>query len=569
MDPEAVAKAAAAGRTIAELEAEVDRLRAARAAWRRRAAALAASSTTLVAADEPDRLPAALLRLAADVAEAEAGVLVLVEEDEQELSSRIAVGPCADQLRRTRLDIGECIAGWVIEHGEPAVVPDVNKDRRWQADRYERLGCAVTDMLCIPVRSRDGVLGAVQLINKRGPESFDVADLQVLQPIAAFTAVALDNARLYEEFQRRITELRTLTGVGMAVTARLRLEELLNTIVYLATSVLRAEASSLLLLNEAGDALEFVVALGAKSKEVKELTVPLGEGVAGWVAEHGEALLVPDAAKEPRFTGRIAREVGFPVASILCVPLRAQDEVVGVIELLNPVDGRPFDEHDSDLLTTLANQAAIAIKNARLLESQRELFYSTVDALAALIDANDPYTHGHSRAVARYCDMIAEELGLEAAQRETLQLAALLHDIGKLAVDRALIQKSADLTDQELQQIRAHPAVGATVMEHIEHQLMQEVVASIRHHHEWYDGSGFPDHLWGEDIPLLARIIGVADAFHAMISDRPYRPARAPEEAFRELYTWSGVQFDKRAVDALYRAWQANGEGARSAPDPG
>ena len=555
METQPVSQETKADRT-AELQAEIERLRASVAAWQQRAEALEASSGKLIAADEPDRLPAALLRLAAEVMQAESATLALLDDSEPVLTFPIAIGPCADQLRRLRLPVGECLVGWVVKHGEPAIVPDLSLDHRPRPDLVKGLKCRIRDVLCVPIRSRDGVVGAIELLNKRGPQPFDFEDLQLLQPIAAFTAVALDNVRLYEEFQRRITELNTLTGVGMALTARLNLEELLNTIVYLATSVLRAEASSLLLTTAAGDALEFVVALGAKSKEVKQLRVPLGEGVAGWVAEHGEPLLVPDVTKEPRFTGRIADEVRFPVTSILCVPLKVQDEVVGVIELLNPVDGGPFAEHDSDLLTTLANQAAIAIKNARLLESERHLFYSTIDALAALIDANDPYTHGHSRAVASFGDMIAEELDLDAGARETLRLAALLHDIGKLALDRALIQKTCDLTAQELQQIRTHPAVGATVMQHIEHPLMRQVVAGIRHHHEWYDGSGFPDHLRGDDIPLLARIIGVADAFHAMVSDRPYRPARAPEEAFRELYAWAGVQFDKRIVDALYRAWQ-------------
>jgi len=555
---------AALAEELAAAQAQIAALREDSHVWRRRALAFEASARALMVAETPTRLPAIMLRLASELMNAEASSLVLVEEGERDLSFHLATGPRANQVQQLRLKLGEGIVGWVAEHGEPALVPDVGSDPRFRGDIAEGLGFPARDILCVPLRVKDRVIGAVEVINKRGGQPFDEEDMRLLEPISTLAAAAVANAGLYEDFQRQLTELNTLTGVGMALSARLNLPELLDTIVYLATSVLRAEASSLLLLNDKGDALEFVVALGAKGQEVKGFQVPLGQGIAGWVGQQGEPLLIPDVRQDSRFTGEIAQAVGFEVSSILCVPIKVQQEVVGVIELLNPVGDRPFTEHDTDLLGIVASQAGIAIKNAQLMQAQRELFYSTVDALAALIDADDPYTHGHSRAVAQLTDVIAAELDLASEVRETLQLAALLHDIGKIGVDKVLIHKTTDLTDRELEEIRAHPLIGANVLENVDYEIMREAVAGVRHHHEWYDGSGFPNHLAGDDIPLIARIICVADAYHAMVSERPYRPARTLEQALQELTAWAGTQFWPEAVEALCRGLRQRQEAAGS-----
>ncbi|MFQ6131099.1 MAG: GAF domain-containing protein [Armatimonadota bacterium] len=560
MSTQATDQSTAAGEALAAAEQQIAALRAQSQVWRRRALAFEASARALMAVDTPTRLPAILLRLATELMDAEASSLALVEDGEGDLSFHLATGPRADKVRQLRLEAGQGIVGWVVARGESALVPDVSSDPRFRQDIAEGLGYAARDILCVPLHAREGVIGAIEVINKRGEQPFSEEDLRLLQPIATLAAAAVKNARLHEAFQKKMTELSTLTGVGIALSARLNLPDLLDTIVYLATSLLRAEASSLLLLNAQQDALEFVVALGAKGEEVKEHRVPLGQGIAGWVAQHGEPAVVPDVTEDPRFTGEIAEAVGFEVSSILCVPIKVQEDVIGVIELLNPVGDRPFDEDDVNILSILASQAGIAIRNAHVMQSERDLFYSTVSALAALIDADDPYTHGHSKAVASLCGLIAEEIGLSPEVRETLQLAALLHDIGKIGVDKVLINKAGDLTDQELEEIRAHPLIGANVLANVEYRIMQEALDGVRHHHEWYDGSGFPDHLAGEAIPLIARIICVADAYHAMVSARSYRPAREQDEALRELREWSGTQFWPEAVEALCSALERRRE---------
>ncbi|MFQ6098082.1 MAG: GAF domain-containing protein [Armatimonadota bacterium] len=541
-------------REIARLRSELRALREERDLWRSRAKALEAAGTALVSGEDLEDLPQHMLELVANAMKADASSLLLVDPYGSGLAFLVATGEKSDAVRTLRLAMGDGIAGWVAAHGEAALVPDAKKDERFRRDIAESIGFPTRDILCVPVRVKDKIIGVVEVLNKRSPEPFDERDLELLKPLASLAGLAIENARLYRESQRRIAELGTLTGVGMAISAKLDLEELLDTIMYLATSVMRVEASSLLLLTEDRGELEFAVALGDKGQDLKAKRIPVGHGIVGWVAKHGRPLVVNDVTKDPRWDDTISKALPFDTRAILCVPMKAQDELIGVMEVLNPIDKKPFDDGDVDLLSTLANQAAIAIQNSRLVARQRELFYSTVDALTALIEADDPYTHGHSHQVAEYCDMIAQEMNMPPDRRETLRLAALLHDIGKIAVDKLLLHKAGGLSDGELLEIRAHPVIGANVLRHIEHSEMQDVVAGIEHHHEWFDGSGIPEGLAGSNIPEIARIICVADAFHAMTSDRPYRPAQSEDYAFNELLAWADCQFDRRIVEALARA---------------
>jgi putative nucleotidyltransferase with HDIG domain len=541
-------------RELARLRSELRALREERDLWRRRAQALEAAGSTLASGEALEDLPQAMLELVARAMKAEASSLLLVDPQGSGLLFVVATGEKGEALKPMRLAMGDGIAGWVAAHGEPAVVPDAKKDRRFRRDIAEAIGFPTRDILCVPVRVKHKLIGVVEVLNKQDSGAFDERDLELLRPLAGLAGLATENAQLYRESQRRIAELGTLTGVGMAISSKLELNELLDTIMYLATSVMRVEASSLLLLTDDEKQLEFAVALGDRGPDLKGSRVAVGQGIAGWVAKHGTPLIVNDVTKDPRWDDRIARELRFETLSILCVPMKAGDELVGVIEVLNPIDKKPFDEGDVDLLATLANQAAIAIQNSRLVSQQRELFYSTVDALAALIDADHPLTHGHSRKVAKYCDMIAEKIGMSPERRETLQLAALLHDIGKLAVDKTLLDRPGDLTDPELEAVRAHPRIGANVLRHIEHPQMREVVLGIEHHHERFDGAGFPGHRRAGDIPDIARIICVADAFDAMTSGRPYRLAQSEETAFRELVKCADTQFDRRIVEAFAAA---------------
>jgi len=181
------------------------------------------------------------------------------------------------------------------------------------------------------------------------------------------------------------------------------------------------------------------------------------------------------------------------------------------------------------------------------LQTLERVHLDTIRALSYLVDAKDHYTYGHSTRVEKYAVEIGRRLGLDAEDLQVIQRAALLHDIGKMGISEHILRKEGRLTPAEMESIRQHPAVGAQLLGRI--GFLQELTPLVYHHQEWYDGSGYPAGLRGEEIPLGARIIAVADAFEAMTAYRHYRGPRAFEDAIAELKRGAGTQFDPRIVD--------------------
>jgi HD-GYP domain-containing protein (c-di-GMP phosphodiesterase class II) len=195
----------------------------------------------------------------------------------------------------------------------------------------------------------------------------------------------------------------------------------------------------------------------------------------------------------------------------------------------------------------------VAIQNAQLFQDVQESFLSTVKALAQAVDAKDSYTAGHSSRVTLYATIIAEQLGLPESEVRKVRLSSLLHDVGKIGIRDSVLSKPGQLTDEEFAVMKSHPAVGETILKPV--TQLAEVIPGVVSHHERFDGRGYPRGLKGEEIPLQGRIIGVADAFDAMTSDRVYRPRLSDEVAIAELKKHSGTQFDSRVVKAFLGAY--------------
>ncbi|MDF1527065.1 MAG: HD domain-containing protein [bacterium] len=186
-------------------------------------------------------------------------------------------------------------------------------------------------------------------------------------------------------------------------------------------------------------------------------------------------------------------------------------------------------------------------------QNLREMFIDTTKALAAAIDAKDPYTRGHSQRVAQISLELAKEMGQSPSEQQKVNIAALLHDVGKIGIEDHILKKPSQLTDEEYGVIKQHPRWGAMIMGHI--TQLKDVVPAIQHHHERLDGSGYPEGLAGEQIPLLARIIAVADTFDAMTTDRLYQKAMEPQFVVSKLHEWKGSRYDPRVVDAMTRIY--------------
>ncbi len=207
----------------------------------------------------------------------------------------------------------------------------------------------------------------------------------------------------------------------------------------------------------------------------------------------------------------------------------------------------------------------LTLDGARLFEDLQASYLGTVRALSAAIDAKDPYTRGHSGRVVKYCQMIAAGLGYSESETEVIKIAAYLHDIGKIGIDEQILLKPYKLNTHEYDLVKRHASISAKILTRV--AFLQRMIPIVRHHHEHYDGRGYPHGLSGEDIPIGARIICVADSFDAMISDRPYRPALSTRQAFDELRRCSGSQFDPQIVDIfIEHAAAIADEPARPAP---
>lgn len=248
-----------------------------------------------------------------------------------------------------------------------------------------------------------------------------------------------------------------------------------------------------------------------------------------------------------------------------CIPSYFRDELLGILLLGSKLNGRKFGQEELDFFIALASNMAMAIRNAELfkeleleLDKKHQLFIRITIALAAAIEAKDNYTHGHTTRVTNLSLEIAQNLSqkkiFDTKLLESLHIASLLHDIGKIGVPEHILNKTGDLTIGERNKIKKHPLIGVSILKPIKE--LDESILGVKYHHERYDGLGYPDGLKGEQIPLIASIISVADSFDAMTTDRPYRPALYKDDAVKEIKRLAGLQFNPRVTNTFIELCQ-------------
>ncbi len=341
-----------------------------------------------------------------------------------------------------------------------------------------------------------------------------------------------------------------LASVGRALGATLDQEELLKIILDAAISVSGAALGSIMLV-EGDRKLVIKVAYGLSEEVIGKTYQKVGEGIAGLVVKEGKPLLLVPGIVDSRLKRLMKRE---EIKDAISVPLKIKEKVIGVLNVSNKLDEKVFNQEDMGLLVALANEAAISLENARLYQTIRENFLDTIRSLATAIDARDPYTGGHSERVTEYALILANELRLLPEEREELRIAAILHDIGKIGISDKILLKPGLYEMDEMMVMQTHPVIGADILAHI--KFLWDVVPLIRHHHERYDGLGYPGGLKEKEIPLKARILALADAFEAMTFDRLYRKAFPPQEAIEEIKRNVGTQFDPYLANIFIRAFE-------------
>jgi len=259
------------------------------------------------------------------------------------------------------------------------------------------------------------------------------------------------------------------------------------------------------------------------------------------VLSSGESWCVNDLAKDPLFS-----HLRNTCSHVLCVPVQVSEVGAGAITAIKLCGKERFFMGDVKLISALARQVAIIIRNARLFGEVRSLFLNLVKSLISIVEAKHKYTRGHSERVNRISCFLGKHLGLRRHALEVLHWASLFHDVGKISVPDAILNKPGKLTEEEFDAIKQHPVVGYNVLSHIEQ--LREALPGIRHHHEKLDGSGYPDGLSGDEIPLMAKIIAVADVYDALTSSRSYRPAMSVDKAMAIMHEGDGKHFDPHVL---------------------
>jgi putative nucleotidyltransferase with HDIG domain len=341
-------------------------------------------------------------------------------------------------------------------------------------------------------------------------------------------------------------QLRALLGAGNHLGHLDNEDELLQSILNDAVSMLEAQRGAIVLAEGPNGPLKLrATALGNCQMGAR---TNFGQSLAQRTFTRGESLLVSSVADDPK----LARDQGVverSKSSVICVLLRTQRNRLGVLRLDRGPLQEPFTREDLQLADALAASVSPGIESARLSRKQRELLSNTVTMLAQVVALRDPATHQHMERVTRYAMILAESLELPPEDMERLRVGASLHDIGKIGIDDSILRKPGALDAREFEIMKTHTATGAAMIEPIPE--LRPALAIVRSHHERWDGHGYPDGLAGEDIPLLARIVAVADGFDALTFDTPYQRAIPVDEAFVALETQQGKQFDPSFVTAF------------------
>ena len=376
------------------------------------------------------------------------------------------------------------------------------------------------------------------------PKPFTISEFQATVERAAAYIRAIRE-------RERLELMISLSEVAQQIATSLETEEVLQRILHVALQQARADKVSIMLVDQSTSPprLRLVAAEGL-SPDLLSIEVPVGEGIAGQVALTGAPLLI-NAQTIQQFSPSALHYQG--AGSALCLPLKVGNRVVGVLNLTKLTSDRPFSESDIRLYLVLAAQAALAIENAQLHQKIREGYIAALTSFCKFAETLMPYRQGHSLRVGIYAKRLAEVVGLSKQEAEQLRIAALMQDLGLLKVPKEVLTKPGRLTDDEWKLVKQHPLWSLELVDPPA-ILTETIELAVRHHHERFDGSGYPDGLKGEQIPLPARLLAVADTFDALCSERPYRPAYSTEQALEEMRRVAGSQLDPELTEAFVQS---------------
>jgi len=481
---------------------------------------------------ELDTLLKAILKKALILCKADSSFFALTQKDPTELDVRISNLILEEKMERIREAFKQEYPSWV--ESERELIP-------------------VDDFILLPLMRRHKLLGVIGLkLNPDAPENV----CEILPMLAKQAANSLESAILYERMLKRLLVLSNVFILGKEIISNIDLGSLVNKFLGIARDGTSSEIACIFLLKEKeshpyfsrvqtsrGEG-EFIGKDGGFSPLVRE------------AFEKREIMIIPNLENYSNGELEINKISNFKLRDSIILPMSARDKFLGVIQVANKVGRDPFSNEDLDLLKILCSQIAFVIQNSDLFQNLQKAYIDTLGALTSAIDAKDSYTSGHSQRVTNLSVDLGREVALSREDLENVRIASLLHDIGKIGIPETILNKPGRLNDEEFEIIKSHTTLGVKILENVE--FLEQVLSIILHHHERFDGKGYPAKISGETIPLGARIITVADTYDAMTSDRPYRKALSAEAALAEIARCKGTQFDPEIAEAFIKMMNRN-----------
>jgi response regulator RpfG family c-di-GMP phosphodiesterase len=494
------------------------------------------------------------------------------DADVGRLSARILV---VDDEKVIREILCEFLAleGYVVrgvEDGEKALtelrlrpydimISDLKMPKLSGLELLERITSEKLDVLTVIMTGFGTVESAIEAM-KKGAYDYILKPFKV-EEVVHIVQRGLDRQRLQQE-NIRLREALTLYKVSEAIATSLDLDRVLDVILHATVHEVQCDVATLHLADPKTGRYEERIRLCSDDYNVSGQSVPAPNPQELMPFFHRGSPILAHGVKANRFLDMIGGGPGGrPLVSYAAVPLQVSNRVIGMLNVFSFTRGKQFDEGSRKMLAILASRAAASIDNARLYDdlvvkneelrkanqSLEENFQQTVAGFAQALEESDRYTRGHSERVAMYAELIAVGIGLAESEVETVVKAGLMHDIGKIGIRYELINKPGKLSPEEVGMFREHPDKGRRILAPI--PCMRHLIEGAWCHHEFFDGGGYPRGLGKDRIPLLGRIVAIADAYDAMTSDRAYRRALKHEVAVAEIERCSGTQFDPELAE--------------------
>ena len=445
------------------------------------------------------------------------------------------------------------LLSWIIRKKTPLLIGNVETDSLPVQPLQK--GEIIHSWLGVPLLVGDRMVGAL-VVQSYQVDAYNHDHRRLLQLLGNQAAVALENSRLFEEAQRRLSRISSLREIDLAISGSVDLQITMEVLISQLIGTLGVDAACVLLYKPHTQTLEYISASGFQTESLKHTSLRLGDGLAGKAALERTLIHVPDLSAQSTSLQKSPLFNQERFTTYLANPLIAKGELVGVLEVFNRSQLDP-DPEWLNFLDALARLAAIAIDRLNLFndleKSNIELvqaYDATIEGWARAIELRDGDTEGHSRRVVKLSLNLAQKMGVTGEALIHIRRGALLHDIGKMAIPDGILLKTGKLSDEEWLIMKKHPVYAYEMLSSIQYLLPALDIPYC--HHEWWDGSGYPRELSRESIPLAARIFAVVDVWDALQSDRPYRDAWSKAKTTDYIKKLSGSQFDPRVIKAFF-----------------